>query len=58
MEDVNKFYEWLLKVGSIHLADNNRMDKAYQIVYNNSIDLRKLKGSINLRKRKECTQSI
>lgn len=58
MEDVNKFYEWLLKVGSIHLADNNRMDKAYQIVYNNSIDLRKPKGSIDLRKTKECTQSI
>jgi len=57
MEDVNKFYDWLLKVGSVHLADNNRMDKAYQIVYNNSIDLRKPKGSINLKKKK-CTQSI
>jgi hypothetical protein len=57
MEDVNKFYDWLLKVGSVHLADNNRMDKAYQIVYNNSIDLRKPKGSIDLRKKK-CTQSI
>lgn len=58
MEDVNKFYDWLLKVGSVHLADNNRMYKAYQIVYNNSIDLRKPKGSIDLRKRKECTRSI
>jgi hypothetical protein len=50
MEDVNKFYEWLRKIGSVHLADNNRMDKAYEIVYQNSIDLRKPK--------KKCTQSI
>lgn len=58
MEDVKNFYEWLRKIGSIHLADNNRMDKAYKIVYENSIDLRKPKGSIDLRKPKECTQSI
>jgi hypothetical protein len=57
MEDVNKFYEWLRKVGSVHLADNYKMTKAYEIVYQNSIDLRKPKGSINLRKKK-CTQSI
>ncbi len=58
MEDVNKFYEWLRKIGSIHLADNNRMNKAYQIVYDNSINLQKPKGNINLRKTKKCTQSI
>ena len=52
MEDVNKFYEWLRKIGSVHLADNNRMDKAYKIVYENSIELRKPK------RKKECTQSI
>jgi len=52
MEDVTKFYEWILKIKNIHLADNKRMNKAYQIVYNNSIDLRKNK------EKKECTQSI
>ena len=30
MEDVNKFYEWMLKIKSIHLADNNKMAKAFK----------------------------
>lgn len=38
MEDVTKFYEWLLKIKSIHLADNQGMDKAYRIVYENSVE--------------------
>jgi hypothetical protein len=29
MEDVNKFYEWMLKMKSIHLADNEQMSKAF-----------------------------
>jgi hypothetical protein len=29
MEDVNKFYEWMLKMKSIHLADNAQMSKAF-----------------------------
>jgi hypothetical protein len=36
MEDVTKFYEWLLKMGNIHLADDQRMSKAYRIVYENN----------------------
>lgn len=36
MEEVNKFYEWMLKVNSIHLADNERMTRAYEIVYQNN----------------------
>jgi hypothetical protein len=32
MEDVNKFYEWMLKVKSIHLADNEQMSKAFKRV--------------------------
>lgn len=38
MENVEKFYEWLLKIKNIHLADNNQMSKAYDIVYQNSIN--------------------
>jgi hypothetical protein len=49
MEEVNKFYEWLLKMRSVHLADHYRMDKAYEIVY---------KNSINKKIKKKCTQSI
>ena len=49
MEDVTKFYEWLVKMKSIHLADNQGMTKAYQIVY---------KNNQQLKKQKRCTQSI
>lgn len=52
MEEVEKFYEWLEKMSSIHLADNYKMDKAYKIVYENSIDLKKPKTKT------KCTQSI
>lgn len=60
MEEVEKFYEWLEKMRSIHLADNYKMDKAYKIVYENSIDLRKPKSKFNLNKKpiEKCTQSI
>lgn len=36
MEDVNKFYEWMLRMGNIHLADNEKMAKAYDKVINNN----------------------
>lgn len=38
MEDAIKFYEWLLKIKNIHLADNERMSKAYGIVIQNSLE--------------------
>ena len=37
MENVERFYEWLLKIKSIHLADNEQMSKAYDIVYQNTL---------------------
>jgi hypothetical protein len=36
MEDANKFYEWMLKMGNIHLADNEEIAKAYDKVINNN----------------------
>ncbi len=30
MTEVEKFYEWMLKIGSIHLADNQQMSKAFE----------------------------
>ena len=30
MSEVEKFYEWMVKVGSIHLADNQQMSKAFE----------------------------
>jgi hypothetical protein len=32
MEEVNKFYEWMLKMGNIHLADNQQMSKAFEAI--------------------------
>lgn len=60
MTEVEKFYEWLEKMSSIHLADNYQMTKAYEIVYENSIDLRKPKRKFNLNKKpiEKCTRSI
>jgi len=34
--DMQMFYKWMLKIKSIHLADNNRMSEAYQRIYINS----------------------
>jgi hypothetical protein len=36
MEDAIRFYEWLLKIKSIHLADNERMSLAYEKIINNT----------------------
>jgi hypothetical protein len=49
MEDVNRFYEWLVKIKSIHLADNYRMNKAFIAVYKNSIE--------PIKKEQRCTVS-
>lgn len=36
MEEAMRFYEWLLKIKSIHLADNERMTIAYDKIINNT----------------------
>jgi hypothetical protein len=35
MENQLKFYEWMLKVKSIHLADNLQMSKAFEAIAEN-----------------------
>jgi hypothetical protein len=32
MENQERFYEWMLKMGSIHLADNARMSRAFEVI--------------------------
>lgn len=39
MKEVENFYQWLLKIKSVHLADNVKMNKAYEIVYQNQVEL-------------------
>jgi hypothetical protein len=32
MENLERFYEWMLKIGNIHLANNEKMAKAYEVI--------------------------
>lgn len=32
MENQQRFYDWMLKMGSIHLADNARMSRAFEAI--------------------------
>ena len=50
MEDALKFYEWLKKMGNIHLADNERMIRAYEKIIENSNN--------NNKNKKVCTRYI
>jgi hypothetical protein len=35
MENQERFYEWMLRMGNIHLADNEQMTKAFERVAEN-----------------------
>jgi hypothetical protein len=32
MENLDRFYEWMLAMGNIHLADNEQMSKAFEAI--------------------------
>lgn len=32
MENLNRFYDWMLAMGNVYLADNEKMARAYEIV--------------------------
>lgn len=32
MENLERFYNWMLAMGNVHLADNEKMAKAYEII--------------------------
>jgi hypothetical protein len=32
MENLDRFYEWMLAMGNVHLADNEQMSKAFEAV--------------------------
>ena len=36
-EEVDKFYDWMLKINSIHFCDNQAMTKAYDKINNEEI---------------------
>jgi hypothetical protein len=37
MKEVERFYEWMLKIKSIHLADNQQMSKAFEKINENKV---------------------
>ncbi len=36
-KEMYKFYDWMLKLKSVYLADNKRMSTAYEKVYTNAL---------------------
>jgi hypothetical protein len=42
MENLEKFYEWMLKMNNIHLADNAKMAKAYEAIVESDNQVKKL----------------
>ena len=36
MAEVNKFYEWMLRMGNIHLANNAEMERAFSKIINSN----------------------
>jgi hypothetical protein len=32
MENLDRFYDWMLRMGNVHLADNEQMSKAYEAI--------------------------
>lgn len=42
MENLERFYEWMLKMNNIHLADNQRMARAYETIAKSDAKLAKV----------------
>lgn len=38
--NLEKFYEWMLKVRNVHMADMQSMDRAFNIIIENDEDIR------------------
>ena len=39
MENQQRFYDWMLKMGSIHLADNARMSRAFEVIAESDVKI-------------------
>jgi hypothetical protein len=37
MENLDRFYNWMLAMGNIHLANNERMTRAYEVIVENNV---------------------
>ena len=43
MENQERFYEWMLAMGNIHLASNEKMAKAYEAIAKSDAQVAKAK---------------
>jgi hypothetical protein len=40
MTNLEKFYDWMLKLQNVHMADLQSMDRAFNIIIENDEDIR------------------
>ena len=43
MENQERFYQWMLNFKSIHLADNEKMNKAYEAIAKSDAEVANVK---------------
>jgi len=48
MENLERFYEWMLKMNNIHLADNEKMARAYEMIVENNAQIAKMSSPAEL----------
>lgn len=47
MENLERFYEWMLKMGNVHLANNEKMSKAYEVIIASDAQVKSIKPTNN-----------
>jgi hypothetical protein len=47
MENQERFYEWMLKIGNIHLASNEKMNKAYEAIAKSDAEVLHIKKVVS-----------
>ena len=48
MEFLERFYEWMLIMNKIHLADNEKMARAYEMIAENNAQIAKMSSPAEL----------
>jgi hypothetical protein len=47
MENLDRFYDWMLRMGNVHLADNEKMAKAYEAIAKSDAKVKSVKPTNN-----------
>jgi hypothetical protein len=47
MENQERFYQWMLSMGNIHLASNEKMHKAYEAIAKSDAQVKNVKPANN-----------